>query len=261
MMKEIKEINSLGIKEFVSYKESDLEREGLFIAESYKVITRALVKNFEPVKLLIEDKMLETNDGKELLSMCSNAEIFFGTKEVLSNLVGYNLTCGALCLFKRKELLSLQELIKNKQRIVVLENVCNSMNVGSIFRNAAAFGYDALLLTKDSADPLTRRSIRVSMGNVFNIPYGFINSIDDVKSYGYKTVGMALRKNTISIDSPLLKTEQQLAILLGSEGPGLKETTIDNCDYVVKIPMANEVDSLNVSSASAVALWELTLSK
>ena len=246
------------LKVYTSLTESQLFSRNLFIAESKCVIVIAIQNGYEPVSLLIEDKEIESDDGKEIFDCIGDIDIYYGTKEVLSQLTGYNLTCGFLCCFKRKEIQSVNDLIKAAKRIVILENVTNSMNVGSIFRNAAAFGFDCVLLTEDSADPLYRRSIRVSMGNVFNIKYGFIEDIHTVKQYGFKTVGMALRKNTIDIDDPSLKKEEKLAIVLGCEGYGLKDHTIDDCDYVVKIPMYNNVDSLNVSSASAIALWELS---
>ncbi len=254
------EIKSLDLKQldvFSKLKESNLFNMGLFVAESKNVIMRAINAGYKPLYLLIEDKLLETSDGKEIIEAIDDAEVYYGDYNLLSSIAGYQLTCGVLCCFKRKENKELNELLKDASRVVVLENVVNPANMGSIFRNAAALNMDCILLTNDCTDPLYKRSTRVSMGNVFNIDYGYIDDIDDVKKYGFKTVGMALRNNTISIEEDLLQKQDKLAILLGSEGPGLKEKTIDNCDFVVKIPMSNNVDSLNVAACSAIAMWQL----
>ncbi len=258
-------IETLGSKEmevFSKSKESQLyhynEPElGFFVAESKNVILRALAAGYQPVRLLIETKVMDTPDGREVLKAVGEAEIYCGDEELLKQLTGYNLTCGLLCCFKRKPLPEVSQLIKDASRIVVLEKVVNPTNLGAIFRNAAALNMDAVLLTEDCCDPLYKRSSRVAMGNVFNIPYTYIDQAQDVKQYGFKTVGMALRHNTIPIDDPVLQEVDKLAVLLGSEGPGLREETIEACDYVVKIPMSHEVDSLNVAAASAIAFWQL----
>ncbi len=247
---------------FSKCKESQLyhynePEPGFFVAESKNVILRAIAADYQPVRLLIETKVIDTPDGKEVLKAVKDAEIYYGDEQLLQQLTGYHLTCGLLCCFRRKPLPQAAQLVKEASRIVVLEKVVNPTNLGAIFRNAAALNMDAVLLTEECCDPLYKRSSRVAMGNVFNIPYTYISEAQQVKQYGFKTVGMALRHNTIPIDDPVLQQVEKLAILLGSEGPGLKEETIEACDFVVKIPMSHNVDSLNVAAASAIAFWQL----
>ena len=239
--------------------------KGMFIAESPKVIHRALDGGCIPVSLLMERKDID-GSAKEIITRCGDIPLFTADREVLAQLTGYHLTRGVLCAMRRPPLPQVSDIITNARRIVVLENVQNPTNVGAIFRSAAALNMDAILLTPGCSDPLYRRSARVSMGTVFQIPWTFIgSSINDwpepgmsqLRSLGFKTAAMALSDNSVSIDDPRLLQEEKLAIILGSEGDGLTETTIADCDYTVKIPMTHGVDSLNVAAASAVAFWQL----
>ncbi|MBQ3566986.1 MAG: RNA methyltransferase [Oscillospiraceae bacterium] len=232
--------------------------KGLFIAESPKVIERALNAGYEPISMLVEEKHISTQ-AEGIINLCGNIPVYTAELDVLTQLTGFQLTRGALCLMRRKNLLSVEEVCKNATRVAVLENVVNPTNVGAIFRNAAALGMDAVLLTNGCSDPLYRRSARVSMGTVFQIPWTFCDNtyVDTLKASGFKTVAMALCENSININNPQIISEQKLAVILGTEGDGLAESTITNCDYTVCIPMAHGVDSLNVAAASALAFWEL----
>ena len=239
--------------------------KGMFIAESPKVIHRALDSGCEPVSLLMERKDIE-GSAKEIIARCGDIPVFTADEDLLCNLTGYHLTRGVLCAMRRPKLPTVEEICRDARRVVVLENVQNPTNVGAIFRSAAALGMDAVLLTPGCSNPLYRRSARVSMGTVFQIPWTFIgNEITDwphpgmdlLRELGFKTVSMALRDDSYSIDDPPLQQEQKLAILMGSEGDGLTDDTIASCDFTVKIPMYHGVDSLNVAAASAVAFWEL----
>ena len=238
---------------------------GIFIAESPKVINRALDAGFEPVSFLLERKHIE-NQAKGVISRCGNVPVFTSDPDVLTKLTGYSLARGALCAMRRKKLPSVEEVCRNARRIAVLENIMNSTNIGAIFRSAAALNMDAILLTPACSDPLYRRAVRVSMGTVFQVPWtyfkGDFNSypqlgVEKLKEMGFKTAAMALRDDTISIDDSRLREEEKLAVVLGTEGDGLANETIANCDYTVKIPMSHGVDSLNVAAAGAVAFWEL----
>ena len=239
--------------------------KGMFIAESPKVIHRALDAGCVPVSLLMERKDIE-GSAAEIIARCPEIPVFTADEDLLCNLTGYHLTRGVLCAMRRPQLPTVEEICSNARRIVVLENVQNPTNVGAIFRSAAALGMDAVLLTPGCSNPLYRRSARVSMGTVFQIPWTFTS--DDISQWpnpgmgklrelGFKTVSMALRDDSYSIDDPLLRQEEKLAILMGSEGDGLTDDTIASCDFTVKIPMYHGVDSLNVAAASAVAFWEL----
>ena len=239
--------------------------KGMFIAESPKVIHRALDSGCVPVSLLMERKDIE-GSAAEIIARCPEIPVFTADEDLLCNLTGYHLTRGVLCAMRRPQLPSVEEICRNARRVVVLENVQNPTNVGAIFRSAAALGMDAVLLTPGCSNPLYRRSARVSMGTVFQIPWTFIGNeitdwphpgMDKLKEMGFKTVSMALRDDSYSIDDPLLQQEEKLAILMGSEGDGLTDDTIAFCDFTVKIPMYHNVDSLNVAAASAVAFWEL----
>lgn len=240
-------------------------KEGIFIAESPKVIQTALDEGYEPISFLVEDKHIKTQ-AKDILQQCLDVPVYTASYDVLKQLTGFGLARGMLCAMHRKKLPSIEEVCKRYDRIVVLENVMNPTNVGAIFRCAAALNMDAVLLTKGCSDPLYRRSVRVSMGTVFQIPWTFIDSkiswpydgMKELKELGYKTVAMALTDRSVSIDDKQLQSEEKLAIILGTEGEGLCDDTIKNCDYTVKIPMAHGVDSLNVAAASAVAFWELS---
>ena len=235
--------------------------KGMFIAESPKVIHRALDGGCEPVSMLMERKDIE-GSAAEILARCPEIPVYTADEELLCGLTGYHLTRGVLCAMRRPKLPTLEEICRNAKRIVILENVQNPTNVGAIFRSAAALGMDAVLLTPGCSNPLYRRSARVSMGTVFQIPWTFPGpwpeeGMAQLKELGFKTAAMALSDNSVSIDDPSLMAEEKLAVLMGSEGDGLTEQTIASCDYTVKIPMYHGVDSLNVAAASAVAFWQL----
>ena len=238
---------------------------GLFIAESENVIRRALAAGYEAESLLIEDKMLE--DSKELIELCSDIPVYTASMEVLAGITGFKLTRGMLCAMKRREYPSVASICDGARRIAILEGVVNPTNIGAIFRSAAALNMDGILLTPDCADPLYRRAARVSMGTVFQIPYTYIcdsreqwetEGMQLIKSMGYTTVAMALKEDSIPISDNRIKQHDKLAVILGTEGEGLTDNTIEKSDYKVIIPMAHGVDSLNVAAASAVAFWELT---
>ena len=232
--------------------------KGMFIAESPKVIMRALDGGCEPVSILAEENHMN-EEAMEAIEACGDVPAFVSNLEVLTNLTGFQLTRGMLCAMRRPRPRTPEEVLKDARRVVVLEKVQNPTNVGAIFRSAAALGMDAVLLTPGCSDPLYRRSARVSMGTVFQIPWTYLgdNWMEQLHSLGYKTTAMALRDDSYSIDVPELRQIQKLAIVLGSEGDGLEDGTIAACDYTVKIPMYHDVDSLNVAAASAVAFWEL----
>lgn len=243
--------------------------KGIFIAESPKVIERALDFGCEPISLLLEKAHIE-GQAKDIIKKCGDIPVYTAEFDILTQLTGFKLTRGALCAMRRPIPLSVEEVCSKARRIAVLENVMNPTNVGAIFRSAAALGIDGILLTPGSSNPLYRRAIRVSMGTVFQIPWTFLGSegtnsntiwpkkgIATLREQGFKIVAMALDDNSISISDPILKKQEKLAIVLGTEGEGLATCTIEDCDYTVKIPMYHNVDSLNVAAASAVAFWEL----
>ena len=239
--------------------------KGMFIAESPKVIDRALNAGCRPVSLLMERKDID-GSAAEIIARCPDIPVFTADREVLAQLTGYHLTRGVLCAMLRPALPKPEEILASARRVAVLENVMNPTNVGAIFRSAAALGMDAVLLTPGCSDPLYRRSARVSMGTVFQIPWTFIGSeishwpqpgMELLGRMGFHTAAMALKEDSVSIDDPMLNSEERLAIILGSEGDGLTDSTIAQCDYTVRIPMYHGVDSLNVAAASAVAFWEL----
>lgn len=260
--------------------------DGLFIAESPVVISRALDAGYKPLSLLMEQKAAE-GQGRELIARCGDIPVYTAKLAVLEQVTGYALTRGMLCAMYRKPLLSVEEVCRGARRIAVLENVMNPTNVGAVFRSAAALNMDGVLLTCGSSDPLYRRAIRVSMGTVFQIPWTFLDiseapapnryrssiseadcgmqeerrsresGIQALHKLGFKTVAMALREDSLPVDDPRLEAEERLAIVLGTEGDGLAEDTIEACDYTVRIPMSHGVDSLNVAAASAVAFWQL----
>ncbi len=232
--------------------------KGMFIAESPKVIDRALEAGYEPVSCLIEKKHIE-GEGKEILSKIGDIPVYTAEFDVLTQLTGFKLTRGMLCSMKRKKLPGLADICKNAKRIAILEDIMNPTNMGAIFRSAAALGIDAVILTPACTDPLYRRSIRVSMGTVFQVPWTFMdeNGYLEIRKLGFKTAAMALKDDTLSLRDPRLSQCEKLAIVLGTEGDGLADTTIEDCDFTVKIPMTHGVDSLNVAAASAVAFYEL----
>ena len=239
----------------------------LFIAESPHVIERALDAGCVPESLLMLPKMLDGREkGQEILARCGDVPVYVAEEGCLKQLTGFPLTRGVLCAMRRPPLPNAEDLLKSSTRIVILEDVMNPTNLGAIFRSAAAMGMDAILLTSASTDPLYRRCIRVSMGTVFQIPWAWIGEeltdwpgpgMQLLREYGFRTAAMALRDESVSIDHPALLAEEKLAVVLGTEGDGLADRTIADCDYTVKIPMAHGVDSLNVAAAGAVAFWQL----
>ncbi len=237
-------------------------KEGIFIAESPKVIMRALDGGYEPISFLAENSCFK-GETLEVIERCPDVPVYTADFDVLSNLTGYMLTRGMLCAMKRKALPNANDLLQKYNRVVVLEDIMNPTNLGAIFRSAAALGMEAVLLTKGCSNPLYRRSARVSMGTVFQVPWTYLedNWYEQLKLSGFKTAAMALDDNSIAIDDPILSEQEKLAIVLGTEGDGLKASTIQNCDYTVKIPMAHGVDSLNVAAAGAVAFWQLSKTK
>lgn len=236
----------------------EFPEKGLFIAESPKVIERALDAGYEPVSCLMEKRHIE-GEGKPILARLGDLPVYCAEFDVLTQLTGFKLTRGMLCAMRRKPQRDVRSVCENKSRIVILDRVMNPTNVGAIIRSAAALGMDAVLLTPGCSDPLYRRAARVSMGTVFQIEWAFLSteSLDEIKTLGFKTVAMALKDNTLSIDDPCLAKEEKLAIVMGTEGDGLSDETITDCDYTVKIPMYHGVDSLNVAAASAVAFYQL----
>ena len=233
-------------------------KEGLFIAESPKVIDRALNAGYEPVSFLVERKLLH-GETLEVLERCAGLPVYTAEFDLLTQLTGYQLTRGMLCAMRRRELPTVEDICKDARRVAVLEDVMNPTNLGAIFRSAAALGMDAVLLTPACSNPLYRRSARVSMGTVFQVPWTYLEEdwIEKLQSMGFKTAAMALTDDSVSVEDPALAAEEKLAIVLGTEGEGLKDATIAACDYTVKIPMYHGVDSLNVAAASAVAFWQL----
>lgn len=236
--------------------------KGMFIAESPLVIGRALDAGYTPVSFLMEPKDVETR-GKALLERCGSIPVYVAELDVLTQLTGFHLTRGMLCAMYRKPLPTMETLCKTASRIAVLEDVMNPTNIGAIIRSAAALHMDALVLTSACSDPLYRRAIRVSMGNVFQIPWTYFPKGSDwtqqLHQLGYKTVAMALKEDSLDIYDPRLQQEDKLAVVLGTEGDGLAAETIAHCDYTVRIPMSHGVDSLNVAAASAVAFYQLGL--
>ena len=233
-------------------------KKGMFIAESPKVIMRALDAGCQPVSLLVERNHVN-EEAEEAIRRCGDVPVFTASMDILTRLTGFQLTRGMLCAMRRPMLKTVEEIVSNVNRVAVLENVQNPTNVGAIFRSAAALGMDAVLLTPGCSNPLYRRSARVSMGTVFQIPWTYLeeNWVAQLQSLGFKTAALALREDSYSIDAPELRAVEKLAVALGSEGDGLTDGTIAQCDYTVKIPMYHGVDSLNVAAASAVAFWEL----
>lgn len=235
--------------------------QGLFVCESVKVISRALAAGYEAVCYLIS--LGETSqEFLDFIETIDDVPVYAAPEEMLSKIIGYNLTGGILCVMKRRILPSLNEVCKNAKRIVVCEDVVNPANLGTIFRSAAALSMDAVVLTPGCTDPLYRRAARVSMGNVFQIPWTYIDNyghsnLEPIKELGFKTAAMCLNDKSVDIDDAMLNAEEKLAIVLGTEGDGLKNVTIENADYSVKIPMSHGVDSLNVAAAGAIAFWQL----
>lgn len=237
----------------------DKPERGMFIAESPKVVERALDAGFEPVSMLLERKHI-TGEAAGIIARCPGVPLYTAEMDILARITGFRLTRGVLCAMKRRKPDTPENVCREAKRVAVLENVMNPTNVGAIFRSAAALGMDAVLLTPQCSNPLYRRAIRVSMGTVFQIPWAFLkgdNPAEELKSLGFVTVAMALKEDSLSVTDPVLKSAERLAVILGTEGEGLADTTISACDHTVMIPMYHGVDSLNVAAASAVAFWEL----
>lgn len=240
-------------------------KKGMFIAESPKVIERALEAGCVPVSCLMERKHID-GQAKEIIQKCGDIPVYTSEFDVLTQLTGFQLTRGVLCAMYRPPVRTVQQICANARRIAVLEDIMNPTNLGAIFRSAAALGMDAVVLTPGCTDPLYRRSVRVSMGTVFQVPWAYLDvehqqwphpGLDLLREMGFKTAAMALQDDTLSVDDPRLMNADKLAIVLGTEGDGLAQRTVADCDYTVKIPMSHGVDSLNVAAASAVAFWQL----
>jgi tRNA G18 (ribose-2'-O)-methylase SpoU len=232
--------------------------EGLFIAESPKVINVALDAGYTPVSLLCEERHIQ-GDAAPIIARCpADMPIYTGERDVLASLTGYKLTRGVLCAMRRRPDLTVEQVCRGARRIAVIDSVVDTTNIGAIFRSAAALGIDGVLLTRTSCDPLNRRAVRVSMGSVFLVPWTWLDApISSLRDYGFKTVALALTDKSVSIDDATLCAQPQLALVLGTEGDGLAHNVIADADFVARIPMAHNVDSLNVAAASAVALWQL----
>ncbi len=262
MIVEVKSLTQPGLEVFSTLTEAQLRnklepRKGIFIAESPKVIQVALDNHYEPLSLLCERRHIE-GDAASIIAQCGDIPVYTGDRELLANLTGYQLTRGVLCAFRRPVLGSVADICRNTRRIVVIDGVVDTTNIGAIFRSAAAMGIEAVLLTRSSCDPLNRRAVRVSMGSVFLVPWTWLDApMPSLHELGFKTAAMALSEDSVSIDNPQLMAEPQLAIVMGTEGDGLPKQTIAEADYVVRIPMHHQVDSLNVAAAAAVAFWQL----
>lgn len=259
---EIDSLSHPGTEVFSTLTEAQLRNniepeKGIFIAESPKVINVALNAGYQPVSLLCERKHID-GDAADIISRCGDIPVYTGTRDLLAQLTGYTLTRGVLCAMRRPAPLSMEEVCRDARRIVVINGVVDTTNIGAIFRSAAALGIDAVLITRNSCDPLNRRAVRVSMGSVFLVPWTWMDGpLTDLNQLGFRTAAMALTENSVSIDHPSLTAEPKLAIVMGTEGDGLPKETIAEADYVVRIPMSHTVDSLNVAAAAAVAFWEL----
>ncbi len=267
---EIRDLSAPGLDVYARLTEAQLRNrlepeKGIFIAESPKVILRALDAGIQPLSLLMERKQID-GPARDVLARCGDAPVYTADREVLAGLTGYALTRGVLCAMQRPALPGVEQLCAGARRVAVLEGIVDSTNVGAIFRSAAALHMDAVLLTPTCCDPLCRRAVRVSMGTVFQVPWGRIGQdaadwpdagLARLNRLGFATAAMALSDDSVRIDDPRLAAEPRLAIVLGTEGDGLAPRTIAGCDYTVRIPMSHGVDSLNVAAASAVAFWEL----
>lgn len=264
---EITSLDSPGVDVFSSLTEAQLRsrlepEKGVFIVESPKVIRVALDAGYEPVAMLCEQRHL-SGDAADIVTRVGEIPIYTGSRELLAQLTGYTLTRGVLCAMRRPLPRAIEDVCEGARRVVVIDGVVDTTNIGAIFRSAAALGIDAVLVTMNSCDPLNRRAVRVSMGSVFLLPWTWIGDAGpqmqrQLNALGFKTVAMALTDKSIPLDDPRLTAEPRLAIIMGTEGDGLPHTTIADADYVVRIPMAHGVDSLNVAAASAIAFWQLT---
>lgn len=259
---EITSLTHPGVEIFATLTEAQLRNriepdKGIFIAESPKVIRVALDAGYEPLALLCERKHIE-GDTADIIARCGDIPVYTGERDLLALLTGYTLTRGVLCAMRRPAPRSVEDICNDCSRIVVVDGVVDTTNIGAIFRSAAALGIEAVLLTPTSCDPLNRRAVRVSMGSVFLVPWTWIDTpISHLNQLGYKTAAMALSDNSVSIDDEALNNEPRLAIIMGTEGDGLADNVIAEADYTVRIPMSHHVDSLNVAAAAAVAFWQL----
>lgn len=259
---EITSLTHPGVEVFSTLTEAQLRKEhekadGIFIAESPKVINVALNAGHTPLAMLCEKRHI-TGDASDIIARCGDIPVYTGERELLARLTGYTLTRGVLCAMRRPDEPEVEDVCRGAHRIVVIDGVVDTTNIGAIFRSAAALGIDAVLLTRNSCDPLNRRAVRVSMGSVFLVPWTWLdNGIEELRRIGFTTAAMALSDGAISIDTPLLRDIPRLAIIMGTEGEGLPTETIAASDHVVRIPMSHNVDSLNVAAAAAVAFWEL----
>ena len=261
MIYEISSIKDERLQLFTSMTEAQLrnrlnQEQGVFIAESPKVIRVALQAGYQPQALLCEQKHIE-GDARDIIGAHPEMPVYTGSREMLSELTGYTLTRGVLCAMRRKPEPKLEDVLRDAHRICIIDAVCDTTNIGAIFRSAAALGIDAVLLTRSSCDPLNRRAIRVSMGTIFLVPWTWLDSYSQLHDLGFKTAAMALTDQSISLDDPILKQQDKLAFIMGTEGDGLPQQTINDADFTVRIPMSHQVDSLNVAAAAAVAFWEL----
>ena len=262
MIIEIKSLNEPGVEVYGSLTEAQLRNRldperGIFIAESPKVIAVALDAGYEPLSLMCERRHL-TGDAAPIIARCGDIPVYTGERELLASLTGYTLTRGVLCAMRRPLPRPMEEVCREARRVVVIDGVTDTTNIGAIFRSAAALGIDAVLLTPTACDPLNRRAVRVSMGSVFLVPWAWLEQpIQSLNSLGFKTVAMALTDRSVPVDDPALCAEPRLAIIMGTEGDGLAHDTIHQADYVARIPMQHGVDSLNVAAAAAVAFWQL----
>ena len=259
---ELQTLSDPSVSVYASLTEAQLRNrlnpaQGIFIAESPKVICVALDAGYTPLSLLCERRHL-TGDAADIVELCADIPIYTGDREMLAALTGYTLTRGVLCAMRRPQPRSLEDVCRGARRIVVIDSVVDTTNIGAIFRSAAALGIDAVLLTPTSCDPLNRRAVRVSMGSVFLLPWTYVDAdLQSLRAQGFRTAAMALTDRSIPLDAPILREEERLAIIMGTEGDGLSAQAIQSADYVVRIPMYHGVDSLNVAAASAVAFWEL----
>lgn len=259
---EIMDISAPELAVFAQLTEKQLRHKqepekGIFIAESGKVIELALAAGCEPVAFLMERRHI-TGQAQNILARYDDVTVYTGDRDVLASLTGYKLTRGILCAMRRLKLPAVQQICAQARRVAVLDNITDAANVGGIFRSAAALDVDAVLVMRSCCDPLCRKAVRVSMGTVFQIPWTYIdNGVKVLGELGFKTSALALCETAVSIDDRELMAEARLALIFGTEGYGLSQATIDACDYVVKIPMAHGVDSLNVAAASAVTFWQL----
>jgi tRNA G18 (ribose-2'-O)-methylase SpoU len=259
---EITSLTQPGVETFSTLTEAQLRNrvepeKGIFIAESPKVIRVALHAGYEPLALLCERKHI-TGDAADIVGQFPEMPVYTGNRELLAQLTGYELTRGVLCAMRRPIPKAVEEVCRDARRVVVIDGVTDTTNIGAIFRSAAALGIDAVLLTRNSCDPLNRRAVRVSMGSVFLVPWTWLDGpISVLGQLGFKTAAMALTDQSVPIDDAALMAEPRLAIVMGTEGDGLSKETIAETDYVVRIPMSHDVDSLNVAAAAAVAFWQL----